>query len=175
MLAPLTLSPSQKPPVLCAPGQITCNWSSHQLQLAEGAATFRPPQLWACLHCPVKDSPLLLACPFQLPSPHPKSTVRGDDILLESTLSLIISMKTLTVGRENPGRSSGHPREPGLATWGLGKASQTVRHRLVYEVGPETQTTPGCQGARAVYTSMILSWRRGVGSSREPPRYQGTK
>lgn len=129
-------------------------WSSHP------AAGSRPPQLWACLHCLVRDSPLLL--PHTSPAPLSPALVHRteDDIPPQPTLSLLISPETLMVGRENPVRSSGHCREPGLTAWGLGKASQAVRHRWAYEVGPEAQTTttttPGCQGPLAVHASRIL-------------------
>lgn len=84
------------------------------------------------------------------------------------------------VGRENLIRSTGHCREPGLTAWGLGKATQAVRHRWVYEVGPEAQTTPH-PGWRELWLAgklMLLGFCEGeevVDSGREPPGYQGTK
>lgn len=94
----------------------------------------------------------------------------GDNILLESPHSLLISVETLMVGRANPIRSVGIPGNLAWQLWDLGKGSQAVKCSLAFicEVGPEVQTIPRTQGALAVHASTILRWRRGGG------QWQGT-
>lgn len=79
----------------------------------------------------------------------------GDDILLESTLTQLISMETLLVERRNPIGGVGFPGNLACSSGAWGR-EVSYEAPSVYEVGLEGQPTPRLQGALAVYISVIM-------------------
>lgn len=116
-----------------------------------------PPRLCASLRCPGKDSPLL-EIPH-LPSPYRLVHKDEGQLLLEFTLSLLVNMETLMVGRGNPIRRGWASQETCLAATGPGA------EKLGWEV----------QGALAVCASVILRRRSGGGRWQATTKTSGHK